>query len=208
MGHTGRKGKEGSGCASGCFSTTSVSTGRRARRCLRASIASASAATPSSSSAGLVHRAGSLFDESKFDGDENAIVDFKYSTSPRITWWFDHHQSAFLTPGRRRPLRAAAVQHQVLRSRLQELHQVPGHGGGAALRLPPGAGGGADRVGGHHRRGAVPDARSAVEMREPAMRLTMIIEASQDPGFMPRLIPLLAYQSAGRECWRSRSCRR
>ena len=33
-----------------------------------------------------------------FDGDENAIVDFKYSTSPRLTWWFDHHQSAFLTP--------------------------------------------------------------------------------------------------------------
>ena len=33
-----------------------------------------------------------------FDGDVNAIVDFKYSTDPRLTWWFDHHQSAFLTP--------------------------------------------------------------------------------------------------------------
>jgi len=32
-----------------------------------------------------------------FDGDENAIVDFKYSPSPKLTWWFDHHQSAFLT---------------------------------------------------------------------------------------------------------------
>jgi hypothetical protein len=32
-----------------------------------------------------------------FDGDENAIVDFKYS-DPRVTRWFDHHQSAFLTP--------------------------------------------------------------------------------------------------------------
>src|SRR3569832_2809230 len=46
---------------------------------------------------GLVHRAGARFDESHFDGDENAIVDFKYSASPKITWWFDHHQSAFLT---------------------------------------------------------------------------------------------------------------
>src|SRR5216684_8512136 len=46
---------------------------------------------------GLVHRAGALFDEEKFDGDENAIVDFKYSPSPKITWWFDHHESAFLT---------------------------------------------------------------------------------------------------------------
>jgi hypothetical protein len=46
----------------------------------------------------LLHRPGSLFDEEMFDGDENAIVDFKYSTSDRLTWWFDHHQSAFLTP--------------------------------------------------------------------------------------------------------------
>ena len=48
--------------------------------------------------AGLLHRPGALFDEEMFDGDENAIVDFKYSTSERLTWWFDHHQSAFLTP--------------------------------------------------------------------------------------------------------------
>src|SRR5207249_7747237 len=48
---------------------------------------------------GLVHRAGALFDESRFDGDENAFVVFKYCPSPKITWWFDHHQSAFLTPG-------------------------------------------------------------------------------------------------------------
>ncbi len=46
----------------------------------------------------LLHRPGQLFDDEMFDGDENAIVDFKYSTSERLTWWFDHHQSAFLTP--------------------------------------------------------------------------------------------------------------
>src|SRR5438132_13234257 len=46
---------------------------------------------------GLAHKAGQVFDEAIFDGDENAIVDFKYSSSPRLTWWFDHHQSPFLT---------------------------------------------------------------------------------------------------------------
>ncbi len=45
----------------------------------------------------LLHRPGALFDETMFDGDENAIVDFKYSPSVRLTWWFDHHQSAFLS---------------------------------------------------------------------------------------------------------------
>src|SRR5258708_22359831 len=47
---------------------------------------------------GLLHRAGNLFDLELFDGDENAIVDFKYAASEKLTWWFDHHQSAFLTP--------------------------------------------------------------------------------------------------------------
>jgi len=47
---------------------------------------------------GMTHRARHPFHEEMFDGNENAIVDFKYSSSPRLTWWFDHHQSAFLTP--------------------------------------------------------------------------------------------------------------
>ena len=47
---------------------------------------------------GMTHRARHPLEEKMFDGDENAIVDFKYNPSPRMTWWFDHHQSAFLTP--------------------------------------------------------------------------------------------------------------
>jgi hypothetical protein len=46
---------------------------------------------------GLAHKASQLFEDSLFDGEENAIVDFKYSTHPNLTWWFDHHQSAFLS---------------------------------------------------------------------------------------------------------------
>src|SRR5437870_13202002 len=48
---------------------------------------------------GLLHRPGNLlFEGNMFDGDQNAIVDFKYSPSDKLTWWFDHHQSAFLSP--------------------------------------------------------------------------------------------------------------
>ena len=46
---------------------------------------------------GMAHKASQLFEDSLFDGDVNAIVDFKYSPNPRLTWWFDHHQSAFLS---------------------------------------------------------------------------------------------------------------
>jgi len=45
-----------------------------------------------------MHRAGNAFDTEQFDGDENAIVDFKYSPDKRLDWWFDHHHSAFLCP--------------------------------------------------------------------------------------------------------------
>src|SRR4029079_8616146 len=47
---------------------------------------------------GLAHKPNQqLIEEELFDGDQNAIVDFKYAASPRLTWWFDHHQSAFLS---------------------------------------------------------------------------------------------------------------
>src|SRR5688500_2425270 len=44
-----------------------------------------------------MHRANNAFDRDQLDGDENAIVDFKYCADDRLTWWFDHHESAFLS---------------------------------------------------------------------------------------------------------------
>ena len=43
---------------------------------------------------GLAHRADQLFADSLFDGDVNVIVDFKYSPHPKVTWWFDHAETA------------------------------------------------------------------------------------------------------------------
>ena len=42
---------------------------------------------------GLAHKASQLFEDSLFDGDVNAIVDFKYSPDPRLDWWFDVRDS-------------------------------------------------------------------------------------------------------------------
>ncbi|MCU0228620.1 MAG: phosphoesterase [Bryobacterales bacterium] len=47
---------------------------------------------------GMAHKASDIFSEDLFDGDVNAIVDFKYCATDKLTWWFDHHQSAFLSP--------------------------------------------------------------------------------------------------------------
>ena len=37
-------------------------------------------------------------DAKVLDGDDNAILDFRFSQSPKLTWYFDHHVSAFPTP--------------------------------------------------------------------------------------------------------------
>src|ERR1700722_14080302 len=61
---------------------------------------------------GMTHRATKPFEDGLFDGDENVIVDFKYSSSPLVTWWFDHHQSAFLTPADAQHFRADRSAHK------------------------------------------------------------------------------------------------
>jgi hypothetical protein len=145
---------------------------------------------------GLVHRAGALFNEADFIGDENAIVDFKYSASPKITWWFDHHLSAFLTPedhqdylrgfvdGRYGDRRFYDPDYTSCTSFLAHIAETKfGFDAAPVAELVKWA----DIVDG----ALYKSPQAAVEMAEPAMKLTLIIESTQDPTFVPRLIPLL-----------------
>jgi hypothetical protein len=137
---------------------------------------------------GLAHRAAQLFLDVQFDGDENAIVDFKYSSDSRLTWWFDHHQSAFLSKedeahfhadrsGRKfhdSTYRSCTkfIAKMVLKrfnfdsSRLQDLIDW------------------ADIIDGAQ----FPDARTAVELAHPAMKLMLVIEGVRDSGKITSLI--------------------
>jgi hypothetical protein len=146
---------------------------------------------------GLLHRAGALFNEKDFDGDENAIVDFKYSSSPKITWWFDHHESAFLTPADAAHFEQDQSNRKFYDPDFKSCTSFIATVGEQRFgfdRTPV-----ADLV--HWTDiidGALyPDARTAVEMREPAMKLTMVIESTQTFGFVPKLIPLLATMPLG-----------
>ena len=143
---------------------------------------------------GLVHRAGALFNEDDFTGDENAIVDFKYSPSPRITWWFDHHQSAFLTPEDashfEQDLSNTKFYDPDFRSCTKFIAEVTkqrfGFDPAPVAELIEWA----DIIDG----ALYDDPHSAVEMKAPAMKLTMVIEANQDPQLIPTLISMLAYK--------------
>lgn len=140
---------------------------------------------------GLLHRAGQLFEENIFDGDENVIVDFKYSSSPRLTWWFDHHQSAFLTEADaehfRRDTSGKKFHGPDFRSCTKFIAHI------AATKFNFRAPDleelvyWADLIDGAQ----YPDPRMAVEMREPATQVTLVIEGSESPDFVAGLIPEL-----------------
>jgi len=149
---------------------------------------------------GLAHKAGGAgVDESVFGPGENAIVDFKYSRSPKLTWWFDHHQSAFMTPDDRAHFEAGQEGPAALRqffdadyvsctgliadigrdkfgfdtSGLKELLYWADIVDGARFE----------------------SAQSAVEMKEPALKIAMVIENAEGAEFIPRIIPLLTEMS-------------
>jgi tRNA threonylcarbamoyladenosine modification (KEOPS) complex Pcc1 subunit len=137
---------------------------------------------------GMAHRASQAFDPALFDGDENAIVDFKYSSDPRLTWWFDHHQSAFLTAEDaehfRRDTSGRKLYDPSYKSCTSFICTVAGERFG--FHAPDLA----DLV-----RWSVvidgaqyPDARTAVEMGEPAMKLTLVIEAAKESDIVRKII--------------------
>jgi hypothetical protein len=140
---------------------------------------------------GLVHRAGALFNEADFDGDENAIVDFKYSPSPKITWWFDHHQSAFLTPEDAQHYRDNDKRQKFydpdFKSCTKFIAQIAEEKFGFDPRPVAELVRWADIIDGAQ----FESAQQAVEMADPAMQLTMAIESTNVPDFLPRLIPYL-----------------
>ena len=146
---------------------------------------------------GLVHRAGALFDEKQFDGDENAIVDFKYSSSPNITWWFDHHESAFLTPADAEHFEQDQSNRKFYDPAFKSCTSFIAMIAQQRFGFNPSSV--ADLV---HWTDVIDgalyeDAKTAVEMQAPAMKLTMVIESAPDHGFVPNLIPLLATKSLG-----------
>jgi hypothetical protein len=129
---------------------------------------------------GLAHRAGQLFLDVQFDGDENAIVDFKYSSDPRLTWWFDHHQSAFLSRQDEAHFRADRSGRKFhdptytscTKFIVEMLQKNFGFDSSRLDELIRWA----DIIDGAH----FQSAQAAVELQEAAMKLMMVIEGVRD----------------------------
>ena len=144
---------------------------------------------------GLLHRPGNLFDLGMFDSDENAIVDFKYAASEKLTWWFDHHESAFLTPEDEKHFRADKSGRKFLdptRKSCTEFiadvaHERFGFNPEPIESLVHWA---------HIIDGALYESPAqCVELKEPALQLMQVIEADPDDTFIERIIRDLTTQS-------------
>ena len=139
---------------------------------------------------GLVHRAEQLFDLELFDGDENAIVDFKYCASPQLTWWFDHHQSAFLSPEDAehfsRDRSGRKFYDPAFKSCTKFIASLAGEKFGYDASHLDELIKWADIIDGAQ----YESAKVAVEMAAPATKLTLVLEAAKD-NLTPQVIPLM-----------------
>jgi hypothetical protein len=144
---------------------------------------------------GMTHKASKPFEDGTFDGDENAIVDFKYSSSPLLTWWFDHHQSAFLTPedadNFKNDHSGKKFYDPDYKSCTKFLATIASEKFGFDARPIAELIHWGDIIDGAQF--ASPD--EAVGLAEPAMQLALVIEAAPEPDLVPQLIPHLAYRS-------------
>jgi hypothetical protein len=143
---------------------------------------------------GMTHRAKHPWENGLFDGDENVIVDFKYSNSPKITWWFDHHQSAFLTPADAEQFREHPGKQMFYepdyKSCTKLIADVSSQKFGFDTKPLADLIHWGDIIDGAQ----FPTPESATELKEPATQLALVIEAAPDDGIPAKIIPELAYR--------------
>jgi len=143
---------------------------------------------------GMTHRAVQPWEEGLFDGDENVIVDFKYSNSPRVNWWFDHHQSAFLTPADAEHFRTHRTEHMFYdpdyKSCTKLIATVARERFGYDTKPLENLIYWGDIIDGAQ----FPTPQFATAMAEPATQLALVIEAAPENGIPAKIIPELAYQ--------------
>lgn len=137
---------------------------------------------------GMTHGSSAPLSFDLFDGDENALVDFRYSPCPRLTWWFDHHASSFPNPGEEAHFRADTsgqkfhdpTSKSCTRFIARMLRDRFGFDPSPMAELIHWA----EIIDG----ASFTDPESAVRLNAPALKLMLVIEASPGPDFIPRLI--------------------
>lgn len=128
--------------------------------------------------------------EKWFSGDENAIVDFRFTPSKKVTWYFDHHVTGFAS---------AAERERALESNDRYVHDAAY---GSCTKLIADVG--RERFGVDFARheslvrwanvidtAGFDSAAAAIDRSEPVMRLAAVVEQHGDASLYQKLAPML-----------------
>jgi hypothetical protein len=131
-------------------------------------------------------------------GDVNAVLDFRFSSLPQITWYFDHHVSAFVTPEDRAYFekRAADSERQGERRFFHDgtyssATKLIADVGRDRFGLDPAPTAELVRWADMIDSAAFPSAAMAVERKEPELRLMTVVEHLGDDAFLGKMVPRL-----------------
>jgi hypothetical protein len=142
---------------------------------------------------GMTHRAAQPWEGGLFDGDENVIVDFKYSNSPKVTWWFDHHQSAFLNSADAENFKQHPGPHMFYQPDYKSCTKLIADTAREKFGFDTEPLKNLIYWGDIIDGAQFPTAESAVELKEPATQLALVIEAAPEDGVPAQIIRDLAY---------------
>lgn len=145
-----------------------------------------------------------MIPEGWLDGDENAILDFRYTPSPRVSWYFDHHVTGFGSPEERDlALRQASDPSRAASGARPQIFYDAAYGSCTKLiadvarehfKLPIATDelltnlvGWADLIDSAR----FPSAEAAVSREEPILQLASVVEHHGDAQFLASVVPKL-----------------
>lgn len=131
-------------------------------------------------------------EDAMLTGDENAILDYRYHPSEKLTWYFDHHRTAFASCDDRAHFDARSASGRFFydaeaTSCTKLIAQIARERFGVENPALTELVGWADRIDSARFRSA----EEAVDRSDPVMRLVSVVEHYGDDGFLERFVPEL-----------------
>ncbi len=139
-------------------------------------------------------------DPDLLDGEINAILDFRFTRTPRLHWYFDHHVSAFVTEADRSAYESAVRQSEMDKPQERRMFHDGRYGsctkliadvGAARFDLDPAPTAELVRWADLIDTASFPSAEMAVAREEPELQLMTVIEYTGNDDFLAKTVPRL-----------------
>jgi hypothetical protein len=139
-------------------------------------------------------------DPALLTGDVNAILDFRFTSTPKLTWYFDHHVSAFVTGADRADYESRVHETEAVGPSTRRMFHDGSYTsctkliadvGKASFDLDPAPMAELVRWADLIDSAAFPSAEMAVARREPELQLMTVIEHMGGDAFLSKTVPRL-----------------